>query len=47
MARWLLPIVSVGIFLAFSYLAWGFGLISSAIFSTIILLAVSTQRGQG
>ncbi len=34
MSKWLLPAVSIGLFLAFSYIAWGIsGLISSAMLS--------------
>ncbi len=48
MPKWLLPAVSVGIFLAFSYLAWGIsGLISSAMLSVIILISVSSLKRAG
>ena len=45
---WLLSAASVGVFLAFSYLAWGVsGLASSVLFSVIILLSVSSPRRAG
>ena len=46
--KWLVPAVSVGIFLAFSYLAWGVGgLISAVMLSVIILLSVSSPKRAG
>jgi len=48
MPKWLVPAVSVGIFLAFSYLAWGLsGLISAVMLSVIILLSVSSPKRAG
>ena len=48
MSKWLLPAVSIGLFLAFSYLAWGIsGLISSAMLSVIILLSISSPKRAG
>jgi len=45
---WLLPAASIGLFLTFSYLAWGLsGLISSAMLSVIILLSVSSPKRAG
>ncbi len=48
MSIWLVPAVSIGLFLAFSYLAWGVtGLISAAMLSAIILLSTSSPRRAG
>ncbi len=48
MSKWLVPAVSIGIFLAFSYLAWGVsGLISAAMLSAILLLSASSPRRAG
>ena len=48
MSKWLVPAVSICLFLAFSYLAWGVGgLISAAMLSAILLLSVSSPRRAG
>ncbi|ASJ06694.1 hypothetical protein [Thermococcus pacificus] len=48
MSKWLVPAVSIGLFLAFSYIAWGVeSLISAVILSVILLLSTSSPGRAG